>query len=139
MRYHHLPSAFVGSFLDPTKMIRDFKRIIRSLGNPAIWKPHCRFALLFAVPRVSRLHVPMYNANGMTVPILHMDVSENSGTPKTSQNDIFSRKKHGCWVPHGTTILGNPHMFMRNKTPDVAPYYDFALEWSISSRDFCRG
>ena len=28
-------------------------------------------------------------------------VSLNGGTPKTPQNDHFSRKTHGCWVPPG--------------------------------------
>ena len=29
----------------------------------------------------------------------NMGVSKNSGTPKTPQNDHFSRKTHGFWVP----------------------------------------
>ena len=62
--------------------------------------------------------VAIYDAGGAEIFslerfIYHMGVSENSGTPKTPQVlIIFSRKTHGCWVPHGTTILGKPHIYI---------------------------
>ena len=39
--------------------------------------------------------------------ILHMDVSENSGTPKSSILKGFSIINHAFW---GTTILGNTYI-----------------------------
>ena len=38
-----------------------------------------------------------------------MDVSENSGTPKSSISIGFSIKNHSFW---GTPIFGNPHLVL---------------------------
>ena len=45
---------------------------------------------------------------------VHMDVSENSGTPKSPILIGFSIINHPFW---GTTILGNPHIVGRNLAP----------------------
>ena len=39
----------------------------------------------------------------------YLDVSENSGTPKSSLLIGFSKKKHPFW---GTPIFGNTHLMM---------------------------
>ena len=44
---------------------------------------------------------------------IHNGVSKNRGTPKTPQNDHFSRKSHGCWgnPPLKETTISLSHFF----------------------------
>ena len=52
------------------------------------------------LPVTSKVITPVI---GVITPVVHVQghlgVSLNGGTPKTPQNDHFSRKSHGCWVP----------------------------------------
>ena len=62
------------------------------------------------------------STNHICIVCINMDVSENSGTPKSSILIGFSIINHPFW---GTPILGNTHMFIFT--------YDHMLQWKMAS------
>ena len=60
---------------------------------------------------------------------MHLDVSTNSGTPKSSISIGFSIINHPCW---GTPIFGNPHVVFSFKTNSTAELSDSARSHVIA-------
>ena len=66
---------------------------------------------------------------------VHMDVSENSGTPKSSILRGFSIINHPFW---GTPMFGNIHILIRWKRTSTFASVDVDRKWFLGDRMFGR-
>ena len=78
---------------------------------------------LFAIDWVSKVEIEQCKMN-----LIYMDVSENSGTPKSSILIGFSIINHPFW---GTTIFGNIHIGGAFKTFNPI-WTNVTLTWNIT-------